>query len=406
MSLDKIDPASVSIGPPQSRDECVRYAGILTESLRFPTLAERDWLVDYELDEVRLVRVDGKVVGGGALIWMGQFFGGRRVPLVGINAVGVLPEYRGRGLASILMRSIVKELAERGVPLSGLYPATQPVYRSAGYEQAGIYHLYKVPLAELWLRAAATPAPAALEIERITAADLDDIRPVYLRHARSQAGILDRNAWAWRRVLDRPGITVFRVRRGGETEGYLSIRQVSNPGSSAFYDLVCHDLVAVTPDAWRAIFAFLANHRSMARDLHVALPPSAPLLMLARELSVQPHTAIHWMTRILQVEPALMARGYAPALTAEITIRVHDDVLPANSGTFAVAVRGGAAEVVRTDAASADVTLDIRGLAALYTGFATAASLAAIGQAQGSETALARLSDIFAGPLPWLTEIY
>ena len=62
----------------------------------------------------------------------------------GVAGVAVPPEARSRGAARELMRRCVVELRERGIPLSALYPATQWLYRGAGYEQAGVYPEVKV----------------------------------------------------------------------------------------------------------------------------------------------------------------------------------------------------------------------------------------------------------------------
>src|ERR1041384_5381049 len=89
------------------------------------------------LGNLRIMRHGG---GGTAvldMIPMGQFFGGRSVRMVGIAGVSSAPERRGRGAGVRLMREMLAELHAAGVPLSGLYPATQPIYRRAGYEWAG-----------------------------------------------------------------------------------------------------------------------------------------------------------------------------------------------------------------------------------------------------------------------------
>ena len=51
------------------------------------------------------------------------------------------------------------------------------------------------------------------------------------------------------------------------------------------------------------------------------------------------------MTRIVDVPAALTERGYPEAIDAELHLRVRDDVLPANDGTFVLHVSGGKAEV-------------------------------------------------------------
>ena len=61
-----------------------------------------------------------------------QWWHGRGVPMAGVASVKVAPEYRGRGIGRELMTALLALIAERGYPLSVLYPATMPLYRSLG----------------------------------------------------------------------------------------------------------------------------------------------------------------------------------------------------------------------------------------------------------------------------------
>ncbi len=68
---------------------------------------------------------------------MRQWWSGRAVPMAGVASVRVAPEDRGRGIARRLMAAVLADVAARGYPLSVLYPATMPLYRSFGWELAG-----------------------------------------------------------------------------------------------------------------------------------------------------------------------------------------------------------------------------------------------------------------------------
>ncbi|PSB18644.1 GNAT family N-acetyltransferase, partial [filamentous cyanobacterium CCP2] len=85
-------------------------------------------------ENIRVVRQNAKIAGSLALLPMGQWWGGKRVPMTGIAAVGVLPEDRGTGVAITLMQKMLRELYDGGISISVLYPATQRLYRKAGYE--------------------------------------------------------------------------------------------------------------------------------------------------------------------------------------------------------------------------------------------------------------------------------
>ena len=88
-----------------------------------------------------------------------QWWLGRAVPVAGIASVKVAPEYRGGGIGRRLMTAVLDAAAERGYPLSALYPATMPIYRSLGWELAGGKYVATVPARSL--RTLIAPDPAA-----------------------------------------------------------------------------------------------------------------------------------------------------------------------------------------------------------------------------------------------------
>ena len=68
---------------------------------------------------------------------MRQWWHGRAMPMAAVGGVKVAPEGRGRGVGRALMTALLREIAARGFPVSALYPATAPLYRSLGWEIAG-----------------------------------------------------------------------------------------------------------------------------------------------------------------------------------------------------------------------------------------------------------------------------
>ncbi|MBD0301974.1 MAG: GNAT family N-acetyltransferase, partial [Tolypothrix sp. T3-bin4] len=104
------------------------------------------------VENLRVIHQNEQIAGGLALISMGQWWGGVNVPMMGIAAVGIAPEYRGSGAAIALIQHTVKELYTNGVPISVLYPATQRLYRKAGYEQAGSACVWEIPAQSIQVR--------------------------------------------------------------------------------------------------------------------------------------------------------------------------------------------------------------------------------------------------------------
>src|SRR4029077_15124413 len=80
---------------------------------------------------------------------MRQWWLGRPVPMAGVSSVTVAPEYRGRGIGRMLMTALLDEIAAQGYPLSALFPATMPLYRSLGWELAGARDTVVIPARSL-----------------------------------------------------------------------------------------------------------------------------------------------------------------------------------------------------------------------------------------------------------------
>ncbi len=113
---------------------------------------------------------------------------------------------------------------------------------------------------------------------------------------------------------------------------------------------------------------------------------------------------MRWMLRLVDVRAALEARGYPPGLTARLELEVDDDLLAGNRGRITLEVADGRGSV--SDGGAGALKAHVRGLAPLYSGHLDAAALAAIGLVDGSAGALATASAIFAGPAPWMMEIF
>ena len=86
--------------------------------------------------------IDGAPAGAAMLHDMRQYWLGQPVKMAGVASVKVAPEHRGRGIGRTLMTEALNLIAERGYPLSALYPATTPIYRSLGWELAGGKHRF------------------------------------------------------------------------------------------------------------------------------------------------------------------------------------------------------------------------------------------------------------------------
>lgn len=352
------------------------------------------WLAGAGPENYRVVRAGGRPVGGLAILWAGQWFGGQRAPMAGIGSLGIAPEWRGRGAASALLRGTLTELREAGIALATLYPSTLPVYRKAGFEHAGDTLTYELALTGL------DPRPA-LDVAPIATDEWQTLVPIRNRWVRQHNGAVDRNPFMWQKTVTPFGQETYAylIRRGDTPAGYFVYSQAGRKAPLQILDWCVLDR-----EAGLTLLAFLAGDRAMTSTATLRGAPAEPLLQLLPEHSVTINRLHPWLLRIVDVAGALRARGYHPALTAELHFAVTDDLLPANTGDFVLRVSAGRGEVVCGGAGQ--LRLDVRALAALYTSYLTAEQLASIGALAGPAADLALASLIFAGPPPRLVDAY
>lgn len=385
-------------GPLGDAREEERLRDILIQCFTFPASRWEIYVGQVARENFRRLVRDGEVEAGLALFFMGQWFGGRSVPMAGVAAVGVPPELRARKVGLELLQRMLREVRERGYPLSVLYASTQRLYRRLGYEQAGGRFLHVLP-------ASSVPREKReIEAAPVDATRHEQFHDAYRRFAARGAGNLDRNEGIWKRVVyPPPDETVYAYLFGSPPapEGYVVFTQKRiDPG----YDLLVRDLVTLTPAAARSVWAFLGDHRSMAHDIQWSGPPMDPLSALLPEQDVKVAQAQRWMLRVVDVVKALEARGYPKGVSEELHLDVRDDLIPENEGRVVLHAADGRGRV--ESGGRGEMRLHVRGLAPLYAGFFPPETLAAIGWLEAPPAAIASATRIFAGPAPWMPDMF
>ncbi|GJQ30842.1 MAG: hypothetical protein HBSAPP03_27260 [Phycisphaerae bacterium] len=377
-------------------------ARILSDAFAGPLAGSTDWARMHAPGSLRVLRDAPGAPPAACLVRipMGQWFGRRRVPMVGIAGVGVRHERRGAGLARRMMAACIRDLAAEGVALSTLYASTRPLYRSVGYEAAGSRYRYAVPIEKFaGDRAAAT-------LRELTRDDDAAIAACYDACAADQNGVLDRGAYCWQRVWkfredEFRGFGAWSP--AGQLDGYVMIHQKRNPEFGK-HDVLLSDIAASSPAAWAALRAFIAGFGTMGDRVIWYGGATHPLYTaLAHPWgTVELHEP--WMTRVVSVPAALNARGYDPGVRARACFEVADDLVESNRGTWTLEVEGGRGAASRGGSPGAKVS--IRGLAAIFTGYLTPCDAVLAGLCEGDAATLTALRSIFAGPSPWMGDFF
>lgn len=394
----KIAMTSFEYGTISDPEDTKKLGAILQQCFNVSPETNQAYFQRVGLENFRHVRQQKEIAGGLAILQMGQWYGGECVPMAGIAAVGIAPEYRGSGAAIELLRQSLKEIFLRGVPISTLYPATQRLYRKAGYEQGGSRCGWEMFTSSM------IASERSLPIERVNPPH-EVFHHLYQQQAKVTNGYLARNQFIWEEVFKTPSNAdrtyTYLIGKETQPEGYIIFSQLQEDNSSSIY---IHDWVLLTPAAVRRFWTFIADHRSQIEKVRWRHSEVDFLTLMLPEQTAKISYSRRWMMRIVDVSKALEKRGYPQGLEAELHLEISDDLLPENNGKFILSVANGRGEV--TTGGKGELRLKINGLSPLYTGLFTPYQLQLTGQLQATETAFSVATQMFAGSSPWMQDFF
>lgn len=340
----------------------------------------------------RVVERDGVLVGGALLHFMGQYFGGRRVPCLGVGSLGIAAEARGQGAAAALVQALVREGREEGYALSALFPSTQPLYRRAGFEHGGRWTQVKVPIGVI------PRADSHALVEEVAPDDrLESLKALYFSVARRHDGHLDRSEAIWHRVLHRPGREprVYVITEHGAPAGYVVLCTRRTQGFAFEVEVLDH--VVTSRASLAALYRLLAGHASLGTHVELVCPPTDAFLLGLTEQHAEVTSDWRMLLRILDVEQAFVARAWPSGLRARLELDLTDEALPEQQALWTIGFEGGVATVAR--GGSGAIQLDVRALASLYGCAADPAALAAADRLKAPAGQIELLRQVFRGPM-------
>lgn len=374
-----------------------RFGSIIEQCFLSSPGEGQSWINLMGIENLRIIHHNKDVAGGLAIMPMAQWWGGASVAMTGIAGVGITPEYRGTGAALSLMQLSVKELYAKGVAISVLYPATQHLYRKAGYEQGGSFYGWEIPAQSIQIKEQPLPIKAI-------PAESEIFYELYAKQAKNINGYLNRAQPIWHRIMKPSGKDTFYAYLIGsveEPQGYIILSQHSGEDGAI---LRVRDWVVLTNAAAQTFWSFLNNHRSQIDKIRWRGSVIDNLSLLLPEQTAKIKFTKGWMLRVIDVEKALSARGYLSGIEAELHLEITDDLITENNGKFILSVANGRANVAK--GGKAELKLDIRGLAPLYTGLFTPQQLQLAGKLDATDTELSTATKIFTGMSPWMADFF
>jgi predicted acetyltransferase len=130
-----------------TEDERRQVFDVMTVSLNLPKRWVEERGQHVNLEDFCCAYEGDRIVATAAGWRFRQWFGGATTHMTGVYAVATLPEARGTGLASEVVREVMRRGRRDGATLTALYPAALRPYRGLGYELAGTYTEHTVALA-------------------------------------------------------------------------------------------------------------------------------------------------------------------------------------------------------------------------------------------------------------------
>ncbi|HEY9338602.1 MAG TPA: GNAT family N-acetyltransferase [Kribbella sp.] len=317
--------------------------------------------------------VDGKIAGGSAIVSVEVTVpGGRQVALGGVTSTAVLPTYRRRGLLRQIMGAMLDDCRERGEFLAGLSASEGTIYGRYGFSPATFQHRWEVRRTDVAFREDFTDTGS---LDLVDSAEAGVVWPVLHDQVRAvRVGEISPLPGKWQNLAALPadgsGPAHHLVHRDatGAVDGAAIFRLPWSPDPALAGVLQVEACEALTPDAYRALWALLLDFDLTKRVVAARRPVDEPLrwmLTNPRALKLTRTRDNLWL-RILDVRRALEARTYAASDVLVLEVHGH--------GRWRLDAAPDGAACTATDA-DADVSLTVNELGSLYLGGVCASEL-------------------------------
>lgn len=271
-----------------------------------------------------------------------------------IVGVSVLPQYRGEGYSSQLLKKSLRFLRERGEEMVLLMPIDTAIYRRYGFINTFFQDSFSVKVK------GKTAVRSSLKLQKASTSqnDLSELRRLYQREMGSKHAYIHREEEDFHIRLDemkREGGEVYFITRENEKIGYF----LFFPSYQEKIGLV-QELVAPSKEAVLRVMNFLYQHQTQFETALIQ-PVDRELFWASVEFDnqIEVKTSPFMMARVLNVKDSIQKH-----LTFQrpVILEVKDSLFDENQGYYLWNETG----VCRTDSEEiADLCIDIEALTLL-----------------------------------------
>ncbi|MCT7351663.1 GNAT family N-acetyltransferase [Streptomyces sp. 15-116A] len=344
--------------------------------------------------------------------------GGAAVPADAISNVTVTATHRRRGLLSRMMERDLAAAKERGDVVATLIAAEYPIYGRYGFGPATSVTEWTIDVPRTGLDPRWSGPEDGGRIDLVDGEDVRKLGPeLHDRLRRRQPGAVSRNELWWQlntgavrfhSSWTEPYFAVYRS-ASGEVDGMVAYTADDHwgDGKQPLNTASVQWLIAVSPAAERALWRYLCSIDWIVKVKTGSRAPDDLLpCFLPDPRAAAVTTQADWLwVRILDVVRALEARTYETA--GSLVLEVADRGGLTGGRYRLEASEDGEGSCTPTDA-SADLSLDVGELAALWLGDESAVRLAAAGRVREERAGAARQADALlrTSRRPWCPDLF
>jgi predicted acetyltransferase len=334
--------------------------------------------------------------------------GGGSVPTAAVTVVTVSPSYRRRGLLTAMMKHQLADVHRRQEPLALLWASESLIYGRYGYGHAA-------PRLSISGRTRSAGFSPGVDLGSGSAGEVDrdeflaTVRPLHAKLLAQRNGALDRDDGRWEVTVYDPeawrhGASALRFvlhySKAGRVDGYATFR-IKQGGDDQWpnAEVQVDEIDATGPAAYAALWRFVLDLDLVRSYSRHNAPMDEPLrYLVANPGTVKTNLSDGTYARLVDVPRALEARTYASDI--DVVLGVRDSVLSHNNRSFRLQAGPEGASVTPVRG-SADVTLDVRELGAIYLDGTRLTTLHNAGLVQQrTDGSVAAISAAFAAPRP------
>lgn len=286
-----------------------------------------------------------------------------------ILGVGILPEYRGRGIMRDLFHKLLRDSYRKGEELHILTAIDKGIYEQFGYGLISYLYRYKVPFNLL------KDYRIKKDVEEISEGDITDtllgeIVDIYLEFSKDYKFYIKRGRKDFKalflEILSEGG-KIYIFKESGKIKGYTLFYKNEN--------IMVKELIFLDRDTLETALKLFYGYINYYEELYIVLPKDIYLeLFLKSDVGLEKKGYKYLFGRVIDIEGVLKRVSARLESDDEIVIEIRDNIIEENNGIFLV--RKNSIERVEKEI---DLSLDIKDLVMLTYGFNKIANMEKIG---------------------------